>query len=223
MTEQVNNHSEKQPPYYDLHSLLDMIEGSNGEACRQMLADHEEKFLAAAGSSHNHQAWPGGYIDHVTDAMNIGLSVYELYQSMRPLPFTASDVLLIVYLHDLEKPFKYTYDTDGNMQQDSRFPDKASGELFKRNMIAQYGIVLNDMQDNALEFVEGIRDPKYQRSRRVMGELAVVCHIADLTSARLWFNNPSSNDDPWSGAERQNRAAQGIDLPSEFLSHMSTR
>jgi len=206
-----------QPPYFDIDTLLGMIDGDNGEACRRIYDDFKDEFNTAPGSSHNHQAWPGGYVDHVTDAMNVGLSVYNLYNERRPLPFSASDVLLIVYLHDLEKPFKYTYSEGRVSEKREEFPDKASGESFKRDLIKRYGIQLTPMQDNALEFVEGIRDHKYQRGKRVMGELAVVCHIADLTSARLWYNHPLADDDPWSGSIRQNPDANEIVLPSEIL------
>lgn len=218
MTDQFSESNEaSKPPYFTIESLLDMIEGENGEACRRIYAVLKDEFSAAPGSSHNHQAWPGGYVDHVTDAMNVGLSVFELYNERRPLPFTASDVLLIVYLHDLEKPFKYTYADNSVNEKREQFPDKSAGEVFKRELIEKYGIQLNDMQDNALEFVEGIRDHKYQRGKRVMGELAVVCHIADLTSARLWYNHPLANDDSWSGSKRQNAGATEITLPSEIL------
>jgi hypothetical protein len=197
--------------------MLEMIDEPNGAACRQLYADNYERFHAAPGSSHNHQAWPGGYIDHVTDAMNIGLQVHGMYDRLRPLPFSESSVLTIVYLHDLEKPFCYNADPEtGVITFDESFSDKSRREEFKRDLIARSGIVLSELEENALEFVEGIRDHKYQRGRRVMGELAVVCHIADLTSARLWYDYPkSANDqDDW-GLPRSNRAADGITLESE--------
>lgn len=204
------------PAYYDFDTLLNMIEGENGEACRRMYTDFREKFLSAPGSRHNHQYWPGGYIDHVTDAMNVGLLVYETYNARRPLPFSASDVLLVVYLHDLEKPFVYEYSEDGSVSKNPELLEKADREKFKRDMIDRYGITLNPLQDNALEFVEGVRDHKYKNTSRVMGELAVVCHIADLTSARLWYNHPLDENDSWSGSKRQNPGSKGITLPSEF-------
>jgi hypothetical protein len=39
--------------------------------------------------------------------MNIAIELYKNLGSHRPLPFSLSDVLLILYLHDLEKPWKY--------------------------------------------------------------------------------------------------------------------
>lgn len=217
MTEKLTNTNEtEKPKYYSIEEMLDMIEGPNGEACRRIYQDHQEAFESAPGSRHNHQYWPGGYMDHVTDAMNIGMQVYDTYNNLRPLPFTKSDVLLIVYLHDLEKPFVYKYNEDGSIEKKLELMEKSTREEFKRNMLDQYSVELTPMQDNALEFVEGIRDHKYSNTSRVMGELAVVCHIADLTSARLWYNHPLDEDDAWSGAKRTNPASAGLHIPSEF-------
>ena len=35
-----------------------------------------------------------------------------------------------------------------------------------------------------------------------MGPLAAFCHLADVTSSRLWFDHPLAQDDPWPGAGR---------------------
>ncbi|HEU5122183.1 MAG TPA: hypothetical protein VFT59_05030 [Candidatus Saccharimonadales bacterium] len=201
--------------YFTIDELLAAIDDPNGEDCRRLYAMYRRRFEMSPGSSHNHQAWPGGYIDHVVDAMNIGYKVYDLYNSLRPLPFSKSDVLLIVFLHDLEKPFRYTNE-DGTLVETPVFLEKEQLEEFKRQLITQAGITLTPQQSNALEFVEGIRDHKYRKDARVMSELAVICHIADLTSARLWFNHPLAVGDPWPGAQRQHPAAAGFVLPSEW-------
>lgn len=206
-----------QPPEYEsLDSLVLRIEGENGHACCLILEDHREKFTSFPGSSGNHQAWPGGYFDHVTEIMNIGSILYHNLNSLRTLPFSESDVLLITFLHDLEKPFKYTYDDNGMFVINPELRTKEAGEEFKAHQIAKYGIVLNDMQANALEFVEGIRDDKYRKDSRVMGELAALCHMADVWSARGWYNHPLPEDDEWTGAARINPGASAVRLETEF-------
>jgi len=60
-------------PYYTLEQLLEMIEEEQGKVCKQILADNEALFKTAKGSSHNHQAWLGGYWDHVVETMNIAV------------------------------------------------------------------------------------------------------------------------------------------------------
>ena len=52
-------------------------------------------------------AWTGGYINHLEEAMNIAQNMFEMMNNFRPLDFTLSDAVLILFLHDLEKPFRY--------------------------------------------------------------------------------------------------------------------
>jgi len=84
-----------------------MLDEPNRTACARLLADHRTLFATVQGSTHNHQTWPGGYLDHVTDAMNIAVVLYAQLSELRPLPSSLSDLLLVVYLHDLEKWFDY--------------------------------------------------------------------------------------------------------------------
>ena len=90
--------------YFDLDGLLGMCEGA--EPLRAVLRDHGAAFAAAKGSGRNHQAWEGGYLDHVRETMNIARWLYAT--SPRALPFKLSDALVVMFLHDVEKPFKET-------------------------------------------------------------------------------------------------------------------
>jgi len=197
-----------QPPYQTLEVLLSQIPGENGEACRRMHTDFKELFEAAPGSSHNHQAWQGGYTDHITDAMNTVAVLYDSLSAARPLPFEKSDALMIIFLHDLEKPFKFSFDEHGNLVDNPDIPDKAARAAKREELMTQYGIELDAQQTNAMRYVEGIRDGDYTNQARVMGELAALCHCADTLSARMWYNYPlPEGQDEWHGAARVNPAA----------------
>ena len=197
-----------QPPYYDLTELLQQIPGDNGDACRRMYLDFQELFEVTPGSSHNHQAWPGGYTDHITDAMNIVAALYDTLSSARPLPFDKSDALLVIFLHDLEKPFKFSFDEQGNLIDNPDIPDKEARAAKREEVMDQYGIKLDAQQANAMRYVEGIRDGDYTNQARVMGELAALCHSADTLSARMWYNYPlPERQDSWQGATRVNPVA----------------
>ncbi|MCA9308967.1 hypothetical protein KC973_01195 [Candidatus Saccharibacteria bacterium] len=207
----------RQPQYESIDALVSRIDGPNGDGCAALLVEYRELFTQTPGSSGNHQAWPGGYLDHVTEIMNIGSTLYHTMSQMRELPFTESDVLLITFWHDMEKPFKYTYDpSTGELVKNPDLLDKTASEEFKRDLMKRFGIELNAMQANALEFVEGIRDDKYRKDSRVMGELAAMCHMADLWSARGWYNHPLPYADDWEGAARVNPGASAVWLETEF-------
>ena len=68
--------------YRSLNELLEMIEEPNGSICRKVLQDNYNLFSKARGSSHNHQAWEGGYLDHLTEIMNIAMVLYEPLNAM---------------------------------------------------------------------------------------------------------------------------------------------
>ena len=76
-----------------------MIEEPNRSACLRILADNRKLFQTVQGSTNNHQNWPGGYFDHVQEIMNIAVVRYGQMNSIRSLPFSLSDLLLVVYLH----------------------------------------------------------------------------------------------------------------------------
>lgn len=182
--------------------MVEMIDEPNRTACRRILADHRVLFQTVQGSTNNHQAWLGGYFDHVQEIMNIVIVLYATLSILRPLPFSLSDALLVVFLHDLEKPWKYELGADGQLNEiDALRGNKPAQHAFRFVKIAEYGIELTEDQYNGMLYVEGELS-NYSSRQRVMGPLAALCHLADVTSARIWFDHPLSYDDPWIGAAR---------------------
>lgn len=59
------------PVRYTLEDMVTMIDPPNRDICERAIHDNRQLFQQAAGSSYNHQAWTGGYWDHITEAMNI--------------------------------------------------------------------------------------------------------------------------------------------------------
>lgn len=120
-------------------------------------------------------------------------------------------------MHDLEKPFKYTIDENGTLTDNHDIPDKAARAAKRLEVMAEYGIELNEQQANAFTYVEGVRDTEYTPERRIMGELAALCHCADVTSARMWYNYPlPQEEDEWQGARRINPTATRFVIESEL-------
>ncbi|MBU6414916.1 hypothetical protein KGQ34_01565 [Patescibacteria group bacterium] len=133
--------------------------------------------------------------------MNIVIVLYELINSIRPQPFSLSDVLLVVFLHDIEKPWKYEMATDGQFQHIESLRTKDAQHEFRAKKLKEYGVLLTPEQKNGMKYVEGELND-YTNRRRVMGPLAALCHLADVTSARIWFNHPMEQNDPWPNARR---------------------
>lgn len=189
------------PTYYTIEEMIEMLPEPNRGICSQILADNRELFQAVQGSSNNHQAWPGGYFDHVQETMNIAVMLYNSLNPLRPLPFTVADALLVNFFHDIEKPWKYELCDGGKLCYREELKDKEAQRIFRMQKMHAYGIRLTEDQDNAMRYVEGEFDD-YTNERRVMGPLAAFCHMCDVASARIWFDHPRAQHDPLHGAER---------------------
>src|SRR3989338_4903021 len=126
--------------YRTIEELLDLIDEPNGSACKHILSDNRKLFQTVQGSTNNHQNWPGGYFDHVQEIMNIAIILYDRLSSVRPLPFSRSDLLLVVYLHDVEKPWKYELHDDGQLHHKSSMKTKEDHQRFRMAKLKEYGV-----------------------------------------------------------------------------------
>lgn len=161
-----------------IQSMLSSIDEPNSTLCFRLLECHGERFSVAWGSSHNHQAYEGGYLEHVRATMRIATDLYPAMSSIDILPFSLSDALLVLFLHDIEKPWKKDFPKDFS---------KPFRAMFRRHLLIDAGIGLTSEQQNALAYVEGEGDD-YRSDKRVMNELAAFCHMCDVASARIWWS-----------------------------------
>jgi len=187
--------------YLTIDELVNFIDQPNRKICERILIDHRALFEKSHGSTHNHQTWEGGYIDHVVDCMNYARHLYAFDSSFgRFLPFSLSDVLLILFLHDLEKPWRILIQ-NGQASNRDDLQTKEQFKGFRETKLAEYGLVLTPAQLNAFTYVEG-ECKDYSSRQRVMNELAAFCHKVDSWSARGWYDYPKAEGDEWSGAQR---------------------
>lgn len=178
--------------YLELDELLSLFDTAD-HAYQRICDENHRLFETAAGSSHNHQAWKGGYMAHLLEVLNIACQQYNWMSRARKLPFTLADALQVLFLHDIEKPWKYA-DRAADTPLGGGFwtlplKTKADRKNFRTAVIQHYGLShLTAEQDNALEYVEGVRDADYTPGERTMGELAAFCHSCDILSARMWHD-----------------------------------
>jgi hypothetical protein len=188
--------------YLPIDELLKLIDGPYQSICVRILADNRALFETAQGSTYNHQAWKGGYIDHITDGMNFARHLYFFLRAFeRRLPFTLSEALLVFFLHDTEKPWRIQVATDGSVSNRSDIATKEQFRRFREQKLAEYGLEFSEYTANALTYVEG-EGSDYSSKYRVMNELAAFCHMVDVWSARGWYSYPQAQYDGWTGAGR---------------------
>lgn len=158
---------------------LNLIEGENGIACRKMFAKYQSIFEKAPGSKVKHQAWEGGYVQHLCQTMALAEFLYEPIKNIGGVDFELSDGVLILFLHDLEKPFKYV---EGRV-----FNNDAEKKDFILSQVKMFNIILNEKHLNALKYIHGEGDD-YSPTVNVQWPLSAFVHICDVNSARIWHN-----------------------------------
>lgn len=191
------------PKYFTIEDLIGFIDEPNRSACMRILTENRKLFETIPGSTHNHQTFVGGYFSHILDCMNYAYYLYDFDASFgRPLPFSKSDGLLILFLHDLEKPWRIEVMNDGTVRNRPGLDTKEAFKAFREKKLEEYGMILTPAQMNGLTYVEGeIKD--YSSTHRVMNELAAFCHKVDTWSARAWYDYPKpAGVDEWIGADR---------------------
>lgn len=171
--------------YKNLDYFLNHIDEPNRTGCLGIFNDNKERIEKSPGSLTKHQAWEGGYINHLEEAMNVAFGMFEMLNGFRPLDFTLSDALLILFLHDLEKPFRYV---EPKQELDTENEKKA----FVQTFIDTYNIVLTKNHENALHYIHGEGDD-YSRTINVQKPLAAFVHLCDTVSARIWHEYPKND------------------------------
>lgn len=171
--------------YQKLGYFLNKIEEPNASRCKKLFEDFKERFEASPGSLRKHQAWKGGYIHHIEETMNLGFLIYEEMNKFRKLSFSFSDVVLVLFLHDLEKPFRY-------VPTKKEFNDDIEKHIFIESLIKKYKIKLNSDHKNSLKYIHGEGDD-FHRTKRIQKPLAAFVHSLDTMSARIWFDEPKKS------------------------------
>lgn len=184
----------QKPPYYSILEMIGMMDEPYRSPCLRSYIENETLFRLARGSTHNHQAWPGGYHDHVEEGMNKAIrEVCDEVSTGRPMPFTLTDALVGVYLHDFEKPWRFHRLPDGSWENTGLMKTKADRAEFRWVKIVEYGIPLTPEIRNAIMYAEGEGDD-YRPDMRVMGPLAALVHMCDVYSARWRPDYPCAGD-----------------------------
>jgi len=179
-------------PARDLESRANLMgafqRGLLPAQCLRFMRDNRDAFLAAAGSGHNHQAWPGGFLDHTDELIGIACVMHRALSDLRPLPFSINDVLLVLWLHDIDKAFKRL---PADCPRNPRYADLAEDPpALQQLIVTDLGLTVTDAQRNALRYVHGELDD-YRKDARAAEPLAAFCHNCDYWSARGWFDEPA--------------------------------
>ena len=165
-----------------MKELLKLIDNENRNQCIDFYEFILLKCGEAKGSSHNHQNWKSGYFDHIDEVFKYCISLYEMLSKDRELNFSLSDALLVLFLHDIEKPIKYS-------RASEYITHNINDSEVKDYFIKKFGFNLSEEHKIALKYIHGEGDD-YQKDKRVMTPLCAFCHCCDVISARIFFDYP---------------------------------
>ncbi len=167
-----------------LLSLLENLQDPNQEKLLKLYKDLIRQFPDAKWSSNNKHQWRDGwYYDHIADSLKFGKIMYDGLDTYRKLPFTFNDVIVVIALHDLEKPFKYT-----SYNQEYDYLLALDNHGIRDKVMEEYSITLSPVQQNGLDYIHGEWD-HYSKTERIQWPLAAFCHSIDTISARIYFND----------------------------------
>lgn len=172
-----------------VEELLDKLDEHNRIPAKKLWDDLVQYLPKAAGSTKSHHAWEYGYRHHVQEVMNLAVLLYDTLNARRPLQFSLSSALLVLFLHDCEKPFRHADDKQlKHFDWVQSRPTKSDKE-FQKQLIAQYAFKITPEEWNGLMYVEG-EHGDYKEGVRTQLPLAAFCHVCDTISARIWFDYP---------------------------------
>ena len=164
-----------------MYQLLKLIDEANRNQCIELQRFLVDNCSEAKGSSYNHQNWRGGYFDHIKEVLTYATQLYELLTKNRKLNFSLSDALLVLFLHDLEKPLKYS----SKYSKNSNRTDEECRDWF----IKKFNFNLTQDHLCAIKYIHG-EGSDYRKDMRVMSPLCAFCHCCDIISARIFFDFP---------------------------------
>jgi hypothetical protein len=159
----------------------------------------------ASGNKSYHNAYEGGYIDHVMNVVKNSLRMMKLYQEVGGVvDFTQEELLFAAFHHDLGK-----LGTKGNphyVPNDSDWHIKNRGEYYKMNpdnvymgitdrtffTLNEYGIKYNEKEYFGIKLTDGIFDDDnikyfkvYDPSRYLKSNIQYILHWSDWMSTTI--------------------------------------
>jgi len=170
----------------------------------------------ASGNKNYHNAYEGGYIDHIFNVCKNAIKMKELFVLQGGIiDFTDEELIFVALHHDLGK-----LGTKAELHyapNDSKWHIENRGELYKRNeknsfmaitdrtlfTLSKYGIVINENEYFGIKLTDGLYDEDnekyykvYDTSKYLKSNIQYIMHWADHMSTVI--ERQSVKDDKFS-------------------------
>ena len=208
-------------------SLLQLIEdnfdGERKEKLLEMYEHFEDRMIMAPASSkeHFHNAFPGGYVEHVLNITNAVQKVYKTWVDCGAhINFTKEEMMFATIHHDLGKV--------GGLNEDYYIPNesdwhrKNQGKIYGHNpnlsymnvtdrsmwLLQHFGVKMTDTEYLGLKLADGLYEDgnksyymSYNPDFELESNLPHIIHQADMIASKTerdkWkYGNDDSDSEP---------------------------
>lgn len=192
--------------------------GERKDALNKMYDYFENRiiFTPASGKEHFHNAFPGGYIDHVLRVYDLIIKQKDLWEENGAMiNFTREELVFSALHHDLYKIGDLTHDY--YVPNDSQWHREKMGMIYKFNdnlmndsshgrthfLLAHFKISCTQLERMAIDCADGMYSPdnefilkQHEASKQIRSNLLIIIHHADMLATRIeydrWFKVKSS-------------------------------
>ena len=228
--EQLQGNYDKFLSYIDKY-----IASPRKEQLKELYEEHAERIMLmpASGTEHFHNAWPGGYVDHVIRVMDGALAMRQTWESFgSTINYTEEELIFAAINHDLGKIG--TEAAEQYIPNDSEWHRKNQGKLYKNNpvnsfmtvpdrsirLLSERGIKITENEWFGIKLHDGMYDESnkayfisYDVNSRLRTNLPYVLHQADQMAARVEYEKWMVDASPKPVEKR--KASTPASMPAE--------
>ena len=167
----------------------------------------EERMMFAPGSGkiHYHNAFPGGYVDHILNVIDTCLKIHQVYKDMKmKMNYTEEDVIFCAMHHDLGKIGDLN--NDYYIPNESEWHRKNQGKIYNHNdklhymtvtdrsfwLLQHFNVTITELEFLGIKLADGLYEEGNERYYKTYIEgnglkssLPYLIHNGDSLATRM--------------------------------------
>ncbi len=196
----------------------------------------------ASGKEHYHNAYVGGYVEHVLHVVELAVEIKESWEKNgATINFTDEELVFAALHHDLGKVGDLA--EDYYVVQDNNWFVEKRGEYFKHNpklqfmtvtdravfLLQHFGIPMTELEYIGLRLTDGMYEEanknyyvSYQPERSLKSNIAYILHQADSMATHIEYDMWKRGDhdvkvEPEKQEEKSEKSKRAHDLFKELF------
>ena len=195
-------------------------ESERREKLLKMYHYFEERMCLApaSGKEHFHNAYAGGYVEHVLHVTDLAQQIYSLWEKNGATVdnFTVEEVIFAALHHDLGKVGNLA--EDNYIINDSDWHRKNQGMIYKHNprieymtitdratwILQHFGIKMTENEYIGLRLTDGLYEEanktyymNWSKDNQLKSNIAYILHQADLMATKIEYDEWQRGDEEY--------------------------